>query len=291
MVWGGLFGRILGIIIQKTNLNFNVTPGMYALLGMRVSSNIIGAFSALGGITRLTLSLAIIMFELTGTLNYIIPCMICLTVSKLVGDLFGKEGYIEKKIIEKGYPFLDHTKELIVSLYAKDVMTPLLNVVHLPEKGLKVKGLEDILLQTSFQGYPVISSIVQPNIIGYITRSDIEYALDTIKKDFGIDPNALVFFKELESDAASSGGSLDLLKEVPDSVVSEYVSPSEFTPSRVINLSGIMDHTPLACDPNLPVDTVIDMFTKLGLRFILVKVNGKLKGIITKKDILKEINT
>jgi chloride channel 3/4/5 len=229
------------------------------------------------------------MFELTGTLNYIIPCMICLTVSKLVGDLFGKEGYIEMKIIEKGYPFLDPTKELSVSLHAEDVMTPLVNLVHLPEQGLRVKGLEDILNQTRFQGYPVISSIEEPHIIGYITRSDIEYALDTIKKDFGIDPNALVFFKELESDAESSRGSFDLLKEVPDSVVSEYASPSEFIPSRVVDFSGIMDNTPLGCEPTLPVDTVIDMFTKLGLRFILVKRNGKLKGIITKKDLLKEI--
>ena len=90
MVWGGLFGRILGMIVQSwreaqpSNPLFGschpeetcVTPGMYALLG---------AFSALGGVTRLTLSLTVIMFELTGTLDYIVPCMVCLTVSKLVG--------------------------------------------------------------------------------------------------------------------------------------------------------------------------------------------------------------
>lgn len=37
MVWGGLFGRILGMIVQKTNSSVlvNATPGMYALLGMR----------------------------------------------------------------------------------------------------------------------------------------------------------------------------------------------------------------------------------------------------------------
>lgn len=288
MVWGGLFGRILGMIIQNANpsLKFNATPGMYALLGNTVLNVIIGAFSALGGITRLTLSLTIIMFELTGTLNYIIPCMICLTVSKLVGDLFGKGGYIEMKIHEKKYPFLDPTKEVSVSLHAKDVMTPLLNLSFLPEKGLRVKELEEILTQTNFQGYPVISNINEPHIIGYITRCDIEYALDSIRKDYGIDPNALVFFKELESDTEPAQGSSDLLKEIPDSVVSEYASPYTLTPSRVVDLSSLMDSTPLGIDPNLPVDTVIDMFTKLGPRVILVKVNGKLQGIITKKDIL-----
>lgn len=215
--------------------------------------------------------------------------MICLTVSKLVGDLFGKGGYVEMKILEKKYPFLDPTKEISVSLHAKDVMTPLLNLSYLPEKGLRVKALEAILDETHFQGYPVISSINEPHIIGYITRSDIEYALDSIKKDYGIDPNALVFFKELESETEPTHLSSDLLKDVPDSVVSEYASPFTLTPSRVVDLSGLMDSTPLGIDPNLPLDTVIDIFTKLGPRIILVKVNGKLRGIITKKDILKEI--
>jgi chloride channel 3/4/5 len=91
MVWGGLFGRILGMIVQQLQKSYSwlpifaachpdkecVTPGMYALLG---------SFSALGGVTRLTLSLSVIMFELTGTLNYVIPTMVCLTIAKLVGE-------------------------------------------------------------------------------------------------------------------------------------------------------------------------------------------------------------
>ncbi len=37
MVWGGLFGRLLGMMIQNNMANypaFHVAPGMYALLGM-----------------------------------------------------------------------------------------------------------------------------------------------------------------------------------------------------------------------------------------------------------------
>ena len=230
------------------------------------------------------------MFELTGTLNYIIPCMVSLTVSKLVGDIFGKEGYIEKKIQEKNYPFLDPTRDISIRLYAKDIMTPLIDLVHLPEHGLRIKELENILNQTNFQGYPVILSIQDPHIIGYITRGDIEYALDNIKKNFGIDPNALVFFKELESDDNDTvPESPCLLKDVPAPFLSEYELPFISTPSRIVDLSRLMDSTPLGIDPNLPVDTVIDIFTKLGPRIILVKVNGKLQGLITKKDVLKEI--
>ena len=50
----------------KTDLNC-VTPGMYAL---------VGAAAALGGVTRMTISLVVIMFELTGGLSYVIPIMV-----------------------------------------------------------------------------------------------------------------------------------------------------------------------------------------------------------------------
>ena len=282
MVWGALFGRLLGMTMQRYSTYFsNVTPGMYALLG---------AFSALGGITRLTLSLAIIMFELTGTLNYIIPCMICLTVSKLIGDLFGREGYIEMKIQEKMYPFLDHGIELTLGLLAKEIMTPFEKIVSLQEQGLRIRDLKAVLNQNTFQGYPVISSLEEKQIVGYITRGDIEYALENIGRIYGIDPNALIFFKEIDSELDESPHSPNLVKDLPISIVSEYTSPFHSTPSRVVDLSGFLDNTPLGIDQNLPVDTVIDMFTKLGLRVVLVKENGKLLGIITKKDLLKEIS-
>ena len=40
---------------------------------------------------------------------------------------------------------------------------------------------------------------------------------------------------------------------------------------------------------NMSVDVVIDMFRKLGLRYVLVTAQGELVGIITKKDLLKFI--
>jgi chloride channel 3/4/5 len=50
-----------------------------------------------------------------------------------------------------------------------------------------------------------------------------------------------------------------------------------------------MDKTPLSVQLKVPVEIVIDLFTKMGPRYIIVKENGKLCGIITKKDILNYI--
>ena len=61
-----LFFRYIFQTECKTDLNC-VTPGMYAL---------VGAAAALGGVTRMTISLVVIMFELTGGLSYVIPIMV-----------------------------------------------------------------------------------------------------------------------------------------------------------------------------------------------------------------------
>lgn len=46
-----------------------ITPGTYAFLG---------AAAALSGIMHITVSVVVIMFELTGALTYILPTMVCL---------------------------------------------------------------------------------------------------------------------------------------------------------------------------------------------------------------------
>ena len=76
MAIGALYGRVVGLIVevwQREHPNFIVfgscepdipcvTPGTYA---------IIGAASALAGATRMTVSIVVIMFELTGALTYL----------------------------------------------------------------------------------------------------------------------------------------------------------------------------------------------------------------------------
>lgn len=77
MVIGACFGRIVGILMKLllesmgrpifNGLDGNqIIPGVYA---------IVGAAGVLSGITRMTVSLAVIMFELTGALTYVLPVM------------------------------------------------------------------------------------------------------------------------------------------------------------------------------------------------------------------------
>lgn len=81
MAIGASFGRMVGILVEALHESFPdskffascepdvpcITPGTYALLG---------AGAALSGIMHLTISVTVIMFEITGALTYILPTMV-----------------------------------------------------------------------------------------------------------------------------------------------------------------------------------------------------------------------
>ncbi|KAJ3256129.1 glycerol ethanol, ferric requiring protein [Boothiomyces macroporosus] len=299
MIWGGLFGRILGEIMQSIHLTHRdwdifadcpsegtcVTPGMYALLG---------AIGALGGLTKLTVSLTVVMFELTGTLNYIIPCMVTLTISKFVGNFFGTDGYIEVVIKQKAYPYLDPNQELHLTFTVSDRMTPLTDLVCLTADGMTLHELEMILDNNDYQGYPIISSKENSNLVGYIDKIDITRALENIRAlNPDIHPEAKVYFDEPE---------LPTQRRI--SQVTEGIAPSipsigqlDNTPPPILNLENnnihlvsYVNQTPLGVDPQVSMDFVIDLFKKMGPRYIVVKKFGRLIGLVTKKDALAAIN-
>ncbi|KAI4844947.1 hypothetical protein E4T44_05904, partial [Aureobasidium sp. EXF-8845] len=60
---GALFGRLLGQYVG------GISPGIFAM---------VGAAAFLAGVSRMTLSLCVIMFELTGELDYVLPHMVAI---------------------------------------------------------------------------------------------------------------------------------------------------------------------------------------------------------------------
>ena len=94
MVVGGLGGRLIGHLVQWLVLKYPATsvfgncaayqsgesciiPGVYAL---------IAAGSTMCGVTRLSVTLAVILFELTGSLDYVLPFSLAILVAKWTAD-------------------------------------------------------------------------------------------------------------------------------------------------------------------------------------------------------------
>lgn len=61
-------------------------------IGSPADTGQIGAAATLAGVTRTTVSLAVIMIELTNTLNYVVPVMLSVLVAKTVADGLEKKG-------------------------------------------------------------------------------------------------------------------------------------------------------------------------------------------------------
>ncbi|EER25457.1 Voltage gated chloride channel family protein [Coccidioides posadasii C735 delta SOWgp] len=262
---GALYGRAVGIVFdvwQKKHPKFFlfancepdvpcVTPGMYA---------IIGAASALGGATRMTVSIVVIMFELTGALNYAIPIMIAVMLSKWCGDTFGKRGVYESWIHLNDYPFLDQKDDTPPpDIPVSQVMTNVNDLTLITAVGHTIESLTNLLKTTSYRGYPVVSDTANPLLLGYISRNELSYALKT----------------------ATSRTSHNLTPETQ-----AYFSHQPFAdPLETLDLRPWMDQTPITMNSRASFQIVLDMFQRLGLRYVLFVNRGVLEGFLTKKDI------
>ncbi|KAK3567766.1 hypothetical protein QTP86_025963 [Hemibagrus guttatus] len=273
MAVGAIAGRLLGIGMEQLvfyNHNWSIlrgcpssakciTPGLYAMLG---------AAACLGGVTRMTVSLVVIMFELTGGLEYIVPLMAATMTSKWVADALGREGIYEAHIRLNGYPFLEPKEEFKHKTLAMDVMRPQRSDPPLSvftQSGMSVDQVEAVIADTSFSGFPVVVSQETQRLVGFVQRRDLIISIDNARHiQEGIVGASQVLFTE----------------HTP-------VQPRDGPPP--LNLRSIMDLSPLAITDHTPMDITVDIFRKLGLRQCLVTQNGRLLGIITKKDILRHM--
>lgn len=129
-----------------------------------------------GGVTRMTVSLVVIMFELTGGLEYIVPLMAAAMTSKWVADAIGREGIYDAHIRLNGYPFLEAKEEFTHKTLAMDVMRPRRSdpaLTVLTQDSMTVEDVEAIINETTYSGYPVVVSRESQRLVGFVLRRDL----------------------------------------------------------------------------------------------------------------------
>ncbi|KAG8970900.1 hypothetical protein FRC05_011668 [Tulasnella sp. 425] len=274
---GACMGRIVGIGMQWLQWNYPhwgvfkscgdeakcVIPGIYAM---------VGAAATLSGVTRTTVSLAVIMFELTKSLSYVVPIMLAVLVGKTVADAIEPKGIYDLVITLAQLPYLDHKQEYLWgACQITDVADKSVTVIH-PDEENTVKSLRDKLQEAVstgiVEGFPLIT--MDRKLIGYIGTNELEHALAQVADE----PDAECHFYPAETrrrsfDAASFTSSLN-----EDGL--GYRDP--------FDLSLYMDRAPLCVPCHAPLELVQQMFVKLGARYIIVTdANGAYVGVIDKK--------
>eukprot|EP00928_Gymnodinium_smaydae_P070199 TRINITY_DN5409_c2_g3_i1.p1 TRINITY_DN5409_c2_g3~~TRINITY_DN5409_c2_g3_i1.p1 ORF type:complete len:736 (+),score=128.75 TRINITY_DN5409_c2_g3_i1:93-2300(+) len=247
---GAALGRIVGIGLY-VYYGGGIYPGMYAMLG---------AAAVLGGVCRVTISLVVIMFELTGGLQLIVPFMVVCTLAKWVGDYF-TIGIYDYIIVIRKYPYLHEPDEVTFNAKAKDVMDECIDCLH-PESGT-VGGLLKFLKNAKHGGYPLTQSPTDPTLLGYLHTNQLISHLE----------------KQLAENA--------FVQESTKVWFCKYVEGKK--PSNVMDLSKLVDECVTVVVAETPAAQLQTMFRNLGLKIILVRHKAELLGIITKKSFITNL--
>lgn len=199
-------------------------------------------------------------------------------VTKAVGERFGHGGIADRMIYLNGYPFLDNKEEHTFGVPVSQVMAS--HVVSLPTTGLELRQLEQIMNENQYQGYPIVEDTSSKTLVGYVGRTELRYAIDRAKRDQMAPGHAKCSF-------TSSSSATDPRTPSSQMPAITFDTMSATSAQLHVDLSKFIDPTPLTVHPRLPLETVMELFKKMGPRVILIEYRGRLTGLVTVKDCLK----
>ncbi|KIX05874.1 uncharacterized protein Z518_03847 [Rhinocladiella mackenziei CBS 650.93] len=287
---GALYGRTLGVLVELVHKHFStsllfaacepdvpcVIPGTYA---------IVGAASALAGVTRMTVSIVVIMFELTGALTYVLPIMIVVMLAKWIGDAFSTRGIYESWIQFNEYPYLENKEDAnMPQVLVSSIMTRVEEMKCLDaNRPYPIETLQQVLRTTSYRGFPVVAfkkantdlvADIPPSrrsqrdntFLGYISRVELSFALERV-------------INSSTSPSRPASGPID--SQAP----CYFTYHPDIASGCGIDLRPWMDQTPITLNVNSSLQLAVHMFQKLGLRYLLFVERGALRGMLTKKDV------
>jgi len=128
-----------------------IDPGFVAILG---------AGAVLAGVQRLTMSITVIIIEMTRDINIVIPLLVTIFSSKLIADFLCKPLY-RYQLQLKALPYLEPTLKVVIDgevtnlelFTASDVIATPVKTIRTIES---IATLSKLLLETEHCGFPVI---------------------------------------------------------------------------------------------------------------------------------------
>ncbi|CAL5329862.1 hypothetical protein CsSME_00010337 [Camellia sinensis var. sinensis] len=270
---GASYGRLVGTLLGSFS---DLDVGLFALLG---------AASFLGGTMRMTVSLCVILLELTNDLLILPLLMLVLLISKTVADCFNK-GVYDQIVKMKGLPYMEaHAEPYMRHLVASDVVSGPLIAFSSVEK---VGNIVHALKLTNHHGFPVIDEPPfsdVPELCGLALRSHLLVLLKgkifTKQRELS-GSEILQRFHAFDFAKAGSGKGLKL----------EDLEINEEEMELYVDLHPITNTSPYAVGETMSLAKAAVLFRELGLRHMCVvpKTPGRppIVGILTRHDFMPE---
>ncbi|KAM1135575.1 hypothetical protein ACFX19_045252 [Malus domestica] len=270
---GSSYGRVVGTLLGSHS---DLDGGFFALLG---------AASFLGGTMRMTVSLCVILLELTNNLLMLPLMMLVLLISKAVADCFNK-GVYDQIIKMKGLPYMEaHAEPYMRNLVASDVVSwPLFSFSGVE----KVGNILHELKTTAHNGFPVIDEPPFSNsadLCGLVLRSHLLVLLkrkNFTKQRVLIGSDVTSRFRAHDFGKAGLGKGIKL----------EDLDVQEEEMEMYLDLHPITNTSPYTVVETMSLAKAAIFFRALGLRHLLVvpKTPGRppIVGILTRHDFMPE---
>ena len=280
---GATMGRLVGnvlvaITIDNPDLTYLakqewIDPGVFAL---------IGSAAFISGVSRLTVSLVVIMLEISAELHFLLPIMIAVMVAKWVGSALSPSLYhalldikcVPMLDLERSGQGIDLTKHTALDA----VPRPPVSV----DVRAEIRMLCDLLKTTTYNCFPVIQRVDGVSVFkGTILRKDLSTLLQ-ISSLFEKDGCATAPALSYRSLAEYEKKFFHTTPRDPD--WHEMIDADDF--QSYINLSPYINCSPFTVQPEFSLDLTYDLFTHLGLRHLIILKRDKCMGIITRKDLI-----
>ncbi|CAZ85392.1 unnamed protein product [Tuber melanosporum] len=277
MVIGGIMGHVVGLAVEYAVYKFPhspmfascpvggassacVTPGVYAL---------VCAGAVMCGVTRLSVTLAIILFEMTGSLDHVLPFSLAVLVSKWTADAIEPLSIYDLLTALNSYPYLDTKMRPVFSSQLSDI-TPrprpervidITDSVYVPADELREKLQMLQAVGELDGGLPIVRNDI---LVGLIPAPDLEFALDNLQSS---EQDELCCM-EPKGEWWDGGSDDDSMRD--PTYFSQYIDPA-----------------PVALERHSPMELVYECFAKLGLRYMCVLRDGQFAGVVHKKTFVK----
>jgi chloride channel 7 len=273
---GAAFGRYIGHCLH----NLDNTRGTFADAGTYA---LMGSAAITGGITRMTISLTVMILEGTGDMQYVLPLMLTVMSAKLVGD-FLIVGLYDVHIHSRRLHFLSEDESVshidrLHDLAVREVMTA---GVITTEEIITVGDALDILQNCSHQYFPVVESKVGSNILCGIIARKVMCALIKHK----------AYSPRIPDCALSSSNPSHLISwETLESAYPRYPTVDELVVSEdcmgmYLDLRPYIDVSAYTINDAATVQRTYRMFRTLGLRHLcVVNKRNELQGIVTRANL------
>ncbi len=208
---GVMAGGFFGITVHHLFPNVTASPGAYSIVGM-------GA--VVSATTHGPLTAILILFEMTGSYEIILPLMFSCIIATIASGQLMKESIYTLKLARRGVDIREGKEvNVLKSMHVKDVMSPHAETVS---EDWSLGRMSDKISKSKYNSFPVLDS--ENKLAGILSFNDYSEAI------FDEDLKFIVVAKDLASSDVVTVSSIDNLY-----TALEKISRNDFSTLPVVS--------------------------------------------------------